>query len=110
MGSGAASRRRSWGEERLSITIQQLLTDMVNAGASDLHVKAGNVPGFRIDGEIQFMDQYPRLTPEMTADLCRQLMSHEQWERFQKEHDLDFSYAVRDLARFRINAMTQRSA
>src|SRR5262245_22637327 len=96
--------------ERLSITIQQLLTDMVNAGASDLHLKAGNVPGFRIDGEIQFMEQYPRLTPEMTADLCRQLMTAEQMDRFQKEHDLDFSYAVRDLARFRINAMTQRSA
>jgi len=82
--SGAPRRRRSEGEKSLSITIQQLLTDMVNAGASDLHLKAGNVPGFRIDGEIQFMEQYPRLTPEMTADLCRQLMTAEQLERVQE--------------------------
>ena len=50
------------------------------------------------------------LTPELTADLARQLMGPEQWERFQKEKDIDFSFAVKDLARFRVNALHQRTA
>ncbi len=83
---------------------------MVNAGASDLHIKAGNVPGFRVDGEVQAQNQYGVLPPEVTADLCRQLMTPEQWERFQRERDLDFSFAVKDLARFRVNALTQRAS
>jgi twitching motility protein PilT len=92
------------------LTIDRLLTDMVGKGASDLHIKAGNVPGFRIDGHMQPQLEYGELTPETTASLCRQLMTDEQWERFEKERDLDFSYAVTGLARFRVNALTQRSS
>ncbi|MGE3171527.1 MAG: type IV pilus twitching motility protein PilT [Planctomycetota bacterium] len=94
----------------MSLTIQQLLCDMVQMGASDLHVKAGNVPGFRIDGGVQPMPDYGALTPESSADLCRQLMTPEQWERFQCERDLDFSYALPNVARFRVNALVQRSS
>lgn len=83
---------------------------MVGKGASDLHVKAGSPPGFRIDGEVQQQEALGALSPEMTADLARQLMSPEQWERFEKEKDIDFSYAVKDLARFRVNALHQRTA
>ncbi len=92
------------------LKIEQLLRDMVAAGASDLHVKAGNYPGFRIDGDMQAMEEYGKLPPEVTADLCRQLMTPEQWERYQNERDLDFSYAVKDLARFRVNALMQRTS
>ena len=48
--------------------------------------------------------------PDQTSDLARQLMTPEQWERFQKDKDIDFSYAVKDLARFRVNALHQRNA
>ncbi|HLQ36626.1 MAG TPA: type IV pilus twitching motility protein PilT [Planctomycetota bacterium] len=88
----------------------QLLQDMVGQGASDLHIKAGSPPGYRIDGEVRVQQQYGILPPELTAELCRQIMSPEQWERYAKEHDLDFSYAVKDLARFRVNALTQRGS
>jgi twitching motility protein PilT len=83
---------------------------MVALGASDLHVKAGSVPGFRIDGKIRPQDQHGVLAPEITMGLCRELMSPEQWTRFESEKDIDFSYAVKALARFRVNALHQRSA
>ncbi len=94
----------------MTLDIQELLRSMVGKGASDLHVKAGSCPGFRIDGEVQPQEEYGRLTPDMTAALARQMMSPEQWERFQNEKDIDFSHAVKDLARFRVNALHQRNA
>jgi twitching motility protein PilT len=94
----------------MNLSIQDLLQSLVKMGASDLHVKAGNAPGFRIDGEIRPQEQCGRLSPEQTADLARQLMCPEQWERFEREKDIDFSYAVKDLARFRVNALHQRGA
>jgi len=83
---------------------------MVTKGASDLHIKAGSAPGYRIDGEVYSQDEYGRLAPEATADLARQIMGPEQWERFEKEKDIDFSFAVKDLARFRVNCLHQRNA
>jgi twitching motility protein PilT len=83
---------------------------MVAKGASDLHIKAGSAPGFRIDGEVLQQEEYGRLQPDVTADLARQIMSPVQWERFQAEKDIDFSFAVKDLARFRVNCLHQRNA
>jgi twitching motility protein PilT len=94
----------------VSIRIEDLLRALVQKGASDLHVKAGSAPGFRIDGEVQPQQDYGKLMPDQTADLARQLMSPEQWERFQKDKDIDFSFAVKDLARFRVNCLHQRNA
>ena len=94
----------------MTLQIDDLLRAMVARGASDLHVKAGSPPGFRIDGEVEPQEQIGRLTPEVTAELARQLMSPEQWERFLAEKDIDFSHAVRDCARFRVNALHQRNA
>ena len=97
-------------ESHVSLSIQQLLHDMVKAGASDLHVKSGNFPGYRIDGEMRQVEAHGKLSPEDTAALCRQIMTNEQWERFAKDHDLDFSYALPGVARFRVNALMQRGS
>jgi len=94
----------------LSLRIEQLLHDMVAQGASDLHIKAGSMPGFRIDGEIEPQEKYGKLTPYTTSDLVSQLMNSEQRDRFEEDHDLDFSYAVKGLARFRVNALRQRTS
>jgi twitching motility protein PilT len=94
----------------VSIRIEDLLRALVQKGASDLHVKAGSPPGFRIDGEVQPQTEHGKLMPDQTADLARQLMSPEQWERYEKEKDIDFSFAVKDLARFRVNCLHQRNA
>ena len=111
--------RRDWScrkptvtaqESPVSHSIQQLLHDMVKAGASDLHIKSGNFPGHRIDGEMRPIEAHGRLSPEDTAGLCRQLMTNEQWDRFAHDHDLDFSFALPNVARFRVNALMQRGA
>jgi twitching motility protein PilT len=90
--------------------IDDLLRLMVQKGASDLHVKAGSPPGFRIDGEVVPQVDFGVLTPQLTTELARQLMSPEQWERFLSDKDIDFSHAVTDLARFRVNALHQRNS
>jgi twitching motility protein PilT len=94
----------------VSLQIQDLLHSMVKRGASDLHIKAGSPPGFRIDGEVKSQEEFGKLVPDQTSELAKQLMSPDQWERFLKEKDLDFSYAVKDLARFRVNCLHQRNA
>ena len=94
----------------MSFNIQQLLREMVANSASDLHIKAGSAPGLRIDGRVRPQEHLGLLTPEMTSELARQLMSPSQWEHFLENRDIDFSYAVRDLARFRVNALHQRSS
>ncbi|MBX3465163.1 MAG: type IV pilus twitching motility protein PilT [Planctomycetes bacterium] len=94
----------------MSLRTEDLLRGMVAMGASDLHIKAGSMPGFRIDGEVRQQEQFGRLTPDVTADLARQIMSPDQWQRFEAEKDIDFSFAVRDLARFRVNCLHQRNA
>ncbi len=94
----------------MSLRTEDLLRGMVAKGASDLHIKAGSAPGFRIDGEVLQQEEYGRLQPDVTADLARQIMSPVQWERFQAEKDIDFSFAVKDLARFRVNCLHQRNA
>jgi twitching motility protein PilT len=94
----------------VSLQIDELLRSMVQKDASDLHIKAGSAPGFRVDGQIFQQEEFGVLTPELTSELARQLMSPEQWERFLSEKDLDFSHAVTDLARFRVNALHQRNA
>jgi len=94
----------------VSLQIDELLRSMVQKGASDLHMKAGSSPGFRIDGAVIPQEEFGILPPEASSDLSRQLMGPEQWDRFLAEKDIDFSYAIKDLARFRVNALHQRNA
>ena len=93
----------------LTPNIQDMLRAVVAKGASDLHLKAGSPPGFRIDGNVLPQRDYGVMTPDVTAALAQQMMSPEQWQRFDKERDIDFSFAVKDLARFRVNTMFQRN-
>jgi twitching motility protein PilT len=92
----------------MTLTIQDLLQDMVRKGASDLHLRSGISPALRIDGNIVVQTGLPSLTPEAMATLCQQAMTPQQWERFERELELDFAYAVEGLARFRVNALVQR--
>ncbi len=90
------------------MNIEDLLREMVKSGASDLHIKAGNAPGFRIDGKMQAQNDLGHLNADLTQNLALQLMTQEQYKRFSNERDLDFSYALANVARFRVNALIQR--
>ncbi len=89
------------------VALRQLLEDMVARKASDLHLTAGVPPEYRVDGSITPGD-YPVLTPEVTAQLAYSMLSDEQRKRFETPTELDFSFGIKGLSRFRANCFLQR--
>jgi len=88
-------------------TLKQLLEDMIQRKASDLHVTAGVPPEFRIDGAIT-PSEYEILSPEVTAQLAYSVLSDEQRKKFETTRELDFSFGIKGLSRFRANVYLQR--
>ncbi len=88
-------------------TVQQLLEEMVRRGASDLHITAGVSPIFRIDGEL-LHSEHGILKPEMTQQLAYSLMNDGQKKKFEQNKELDLSFGIPGLSRFRANAFLQR--
>lgn len=91
------------------MTMRDLLAAMAEKDASDLHITAGAPPTLRVHGHLLHLDHQP-LTPEQTKALAYSLISSEQRERFEKNHELDFSYGITGLARYRVNVYQQRGA
>ncbi|MEP7028062.1 MAG: type IV pilus twitching motility protein PilT [Candidatus Eisenbacteria bacterium] len=91
----------------MTVTLKQLLEDMIQRKASDLHLTAGVPPEFRIDGAIT-PSEYEILTPEITAQLAYSVLSDEQRKKFETTRELDFSFGIKGLSRFRANVYLQR--
>jgi len=89
--------------------IQSLLKRMQEIGASDLHIVAGVPPIFRVNGKLTSLDD-KRLTGEESKFLVYSLMTEEQKRKFEKTRELDFSFGISGLGRFRINAHFQRGS
>ena len=89
------------------INLRELLNEMIEKRASDLHITAGLPPQLRVDGEIMGTDYAP-LTPENTLEITYSVLNEEQQKRFEAEHELDFSFGVKGLSRFRANVFLQR--
>ncbi len=89
------------------VSLRQLLEEMIQRNASDLHLTAGLAPAFRVDGSI-LPSEHETLTPETTASLAYSVLSDEQRKRFETTHELDFSFGIKGLARFRANCYLQR--
>src|SRR5579885_188128 len=88
--------------------LQQILYSMVEKKASDVHLKAGAPPLFRINGDLTPQGE-TLLTPQELAEVASYLMDEKQQRTFFEEHkEVDLAYAVDGLARFRTNAMWQR--
>src|SRR5580658_4027854 len=88
--------------------LQQLLYSMVEKKASDIHLKAGSLPLFRIDGDLIPQGE-TQLTPQELAEVASILMDEKQQKHFFEDHrEVDLAYAVEGLARFRTNSMWQR--
>ena len=88
------------------MSIFELLNDSLALNASDLHLSSGLVPMVRVDGEVQGLD-YPALTPEILSDLLESFMTDQQNADFAEHLETDFSYAYKDIARFRVNVFQQ---
>ncbi|MGD8699333.1 MAG: type IV pili twitching motility protein PilT, partial [Gemmatimonadales bacterium] len=91
-----------------NISIRGLLEEMIERRASDLHLTAGQRPKLRIDGELEnsYVDQ--TLMPKDTLSLTYSILTETQKKRFEQEDELDFSFGIQNLARFRGNAYRQR--
>jgi len=91
----------------MSVSLHQLLKTMIEMGGSDLHVASGTPPRIRVDGRLRGL-KLPPLGPTETQRLLYSVLTDAQKHRFEEEHQIDFSFGLRNLARFRANVFRQR--
>ncbi len=94
-------------ETELKVSLHQLLKTMIEKGASDMHITTGTPPLLRIDGSIVPL-KLPALGPVETKALCFTVLTEDQRAHFEKHNELDLSFGVKGLSRFRANIFTQR--
>lgn len=93
----------------VQITLHQLLRAVVDKRASDLHVTTGTPPQLRIDGVLLPL-KTPPLTPVETKHLCYSVLTEDQKIEFERENEIDLSFGVKGVSRFRANLFVQRGA
>ena len=89
------------------VTLRELLELMTKRNASDLHLTVGSPPQLRIDGKL-VKTEYDPLTPEDTRKLAYSIMTEKQRKRFEEESELDLSFGIEQMSRFRCNVFMQR--
>jgi twitching motility protein PilT len=92
----------------MSFNLRALLEEMIEKEASDLHITAGERPKLRVDGDIVDSSVPEILTPKDTLQLAYSVLTENQKKRFETEDELDFSFGIQNLARFRGNCFKQR--
>ena len=92
------------------ITMEELLRVMVERGGSDLHIAAGSMPRTRVDGELVELQGADMLGPEQTKKLVYSVLDQEQIARFEQDQELDMSFGLQGVGRFRVNVFYQRGA
>src|SRR5437773_10024134 len=91
------------------ITLSELLKKMIEMGGSDLHITTNSAPRVRVHGRLRPLDM-PPLTAADTKSLAYSVLTDAQKHRFEENLELDFSFGVKGLARFRANVFSQRGA
>jgi twitching motility protein PilT len=91
------------------ITIEELLSVAKSKGASDLHITVGIPPKCRINGELKNLD-YPKFTPSDTNDLISPMLTDHFKEVLESKGEVDFSYSIARLGRYRVNVFKQRGS
>lgn len=94
----------------MSVTLHQLLKQMIEMGGTDLHVTTHSPPQVRIDGALRPLSEHAPLTPVDTKRLAYSVLTDAQKHRFEENLELDFSFGMKGLARFRANVFSQRGA
>ncbi len=90
------------------VSLRTLLDEMIERDASDLHITAGDRPKLRVDGDIINSGIEHVLTPRDTLQLAYSVLTENQKKRFEMDDELDFSFGIANLARFRGNVFKQR--
>src|SRR5438105_15346615 len=91
-----------------SLNLRVLLEEMIERGASDLHITAGERPKLRVDGDITNANVDIVLQPKDCMQLAYSVLTENQKKKFEMEDELDFSFGIQNLARFRGNCFKQR--
>jgi twitching motility protein PilT len=92
----------------MTLNLRALLEEMIQKDASDLHITAAERPKLRVDGDIVDSSVPEVLTPKDTLQLAYSVLTENQKKRFESEDELDFSFGIQNLARFRGNVFKQR--
>jgi twitching motility protein PilT len=93
----------------LKVNLHQLLRAMIEKGASDLHIATGSPPLLRVDGSVVPL-KLPPLGPVETKQLCYSVLTEDQRRSFETDKELDLSFGVKGLSRYRANLFMQRGA
>src|SRR4029434_3758466 len=94
----------------MAATMHDLLTIMIERGASDLHVTTGTYPQIRLNGKLIQLSQSEQLTPQDTQRLAYSVLNESQKQKFEEDNELDLSFGIQGLARFRCHVLRQRGA
>jgi twitching motility protein PilT len=94
----------------MEIDFAEVLLEVIDRRASDLHITAGTPPMLRVRGRLTPMEGFPSLTPTDTREIVYSILNNSQRQRFENNWQVDFAYQIPGKARFRVNAYMQRSA
>jgi twitching motility protein PilT len=92
----------------MTFNLRALLEEMIQKDASDLHITAAERPKLRVDGDMVDSSAVEVLTPKDTLQLAYSVLTENQKKRFETDDELDFSFGIQNLARFRGNVFKQR--
>ena len=106
--SPAASKTSASPEGGTTVSLRSLLEEMIERDASDLHITAGERAKLRVDGDIVDSNCEVNLSPKDTLQLAYSVLTENQKKRFEMDDELDFSFGLQNLARFRGNCFKQR--
>ena len=94
----------------MAATMHDLLSIMIERGASDVHITTGTYPQIRLHGKLTPLNQFEVLMPQDTQRLAYSVLNEGQKQKFEEENELDLSFGIQGLARFRCNVYRQRGA
>src|SRR5438132_11014037 len=94
----------------MAANMADLLQILVDRGGSDRHITTGTSPQLRINGRLIQVTQFEQLTPQDTQRLAYSILNETQKQKFEEESELDLSFGIQGLARFRCNVYRQRGA
>jgi len=90
--------------------LKQLLEIATRKNASDVHIVCGSAPILRINGELVILEEFGKIMPQTARDYAYGILNEEQIKTFEKECDLDFSFGIAGVGRFRVNLHKQRGS
>ena len=109
-GSSLRNETNSFSAPTTKINVTELFKYMQQRGASDLHITVGKPPVVRVDGTLQEIPNMPILSPQHTQALVYSILTDAQKKQFEETNELDFSFSVKGVSRFRGNVFRQRGA